>query len=132
MRVVEEIIMKPVGFILSPYEELDQIPAQGSMTREVVMSAKIFPEYLDAMRDLKVGDLITIIFRFHKTAVTKNIVFSYRKKVERGVFSTRSPLRPNGIGITNVQITKIDGDRIYFVGGDMLNGTPVLDIKPSI
>ncbi len=132
MRVVEEIIMKPVGFILSPYEELDQIPAQGSMTREVVMSAKIFPEYLDAMRDLKVGDLITIIFRFHKTAVTKNIVFSYREKVERGVFSTRSPLRPNGIGITNVQITKIDGDRIYFVGGDMLNGTPVLDIKPSI
>ncbi len=132
MRVVEEIIMKPVGFISSPYEELDQIPSQGSMASEVVMSAKILQEYLEAMRDLKVGDLITIIFRFHKTAVTKNIVFSHREKVERGVFSTRSPLRPNGIGITHVKIKEIDKDGIYFIGGDMLNGTPVLDIKPSI
>jgi len=81
---------------------------------------------------LKPGDKITVAFHFHLSKGFELTTVPYLSDTPAGVFSTRSPDRPNGLGITVVDISGIEENRIEFTGADMLDGSPVIDIKPSI
>lgn len=125
-----EIIFEPIGYIKSPYKNKDEIPRQSVLKENVNAKIKFEPKYEDGMYGYEIGDYIIIYFYFHESKEYKMIINPHGSKEEKGVFATRSPNRPNGIGMSIVKIINIQDQEIEFEGVDMLNDTPVLDIKP--
>lgn len=129
---MDAIKLLPIGYISSPYQVRGEAPPQGVYDNETKGVMHIGEKYLNGLADIKEGFQYIVVFYFHKSPGYELTVRSRRTGLLTGVFSTRSPNRPNGIGISVVKITKIDGGTIEFTGVDMLDGTPVLDIKPYI
>ena len=128
----KEIILDPIGYIESEYRDNKSTPHQGYLKKDSHAKIIIRPAYRDGIRDLQAGMKITLIFSFHKSRGYKLIGPSRMSSRPVGVFSTRSPNRPNSLGISVVEILDIDGDNIYISGADMMDGTPVVDIKPYV
>ncbi len=127
---VKEIRIFPIGYIRSPYQKGQAVPAQGDLRDGQTARIFLLPQYKEGIADLKAGDYGVILFHFHYAEQKGLTVFSCKFQRPMGVFSTRSPHRPNAIGMTIVQFIRIVGCELEFRGGDMLDGTPVLDIKP--
>jgi tRNA-Thr(GGU) m(6)t(6)A37 methyltransferase TsaA len=124
-----EIILKPIGFIHSPYIDSRPIPKQSIYSDGVHATIKILDEYVEGLSSLKSGSYGIVLFYFHKI---EGYTLTVQRKPDEsvGIFSTRSPHRPNKIGLSIVRFIKISGNIIEFEGVDMLDGTPVIDIKP--
>ncbi|WP_018305718.1 tRNA (N6-threonylcarbamoyladenosine(37)-N6)-methyltransferase TrmO [Desulfitobacterium hafniense] len=127
-----EILMKPIGYIKSPYKEKGEAPRQSTLSGETTAVIEILEEYQEGIADIQAGEYGVILFYFHKSEGYKLTTLSRRNNQVMGVFSTRSPNRPNGIGLSTVRFVKREGNRLFFEGVDMLDNTPVLDIKPYI
>ena len=125
-----EITMKPIGYIKSPHKEKAAVPKQGILSPETTAVIEIFEEYSEGIVDIKEGEYGVVLFYFHKSEGYQLTTLSRRSNQMMGVFSTRSPNRPNGIGMSIVRFVKKEGRCLTFEGVDMLDGTPVLDIKP--
>lgn len=132
------IIFKPIGVIRTDFPEKRAVPRQPSICSKLIgcieLSKDVFnnPEHaLDRLDDFS---HLWIIYHFHKNdSHAKAKIAPPRLDGDRvGIFSTRSPHRPCPIGLSLVEIDRIDGHRIYFHGTDMVDGTPILDIKPYI
>jgi tRNA-Thr(GGU) m(6)t(6)A37 methyltransferase TsaA len=108
------------------------MPIQPKGAPDVEGQIEIFDDFVDGLKDLEGFSHIYILFSFHKALRAELIVKPFMDTVKRGVFSTRSPLRPNHIGMSVVEILKIKGNKITIKGMDTLDGTPLLDIKPYI
>lgn len=129
--------MKTIGHIKSCYPEKFGIPRQSGIVNNVYSELIISPEWQpeQALQGLNGYSHMWIIFVFHKNSSTR-----YHAKVHpprlggdaMGVFATRSPHRPNPIGLSLVEIKEIKSDRILFAGGDLVEGTPILDVKPYL
>ncbi len=125
-----EIVLKPIGIIRSPITEPGQGPRLGS---EAAVSGKLIvdEQYRDALFGLKKGSKIVIVYWMH--LAQRDILQVHprgdRTRPLRGVFSTRSPQRPNPISLDTVEITGIEGNVIDVIGLDAVDGTPLLDIK---
>ena len=123
--------MKPIGFVSTDAEE---IPRNWRVS-DIEGTLTVNESYLEGLRDIEVGQRIYVIFHFHKSPeftlqfmrITPPI---YNRKV--GVFNTHSPFRPNPIGLSLLEVMGIEGNVIRVKGIDMLDGTPILDIKPEI
>ena len=89
-------------------------------------------KFIEGLQDLEGFSHIYLLYSFHKTTRTELLVTPFMDNQRRGVFSTRSPLRPNHIGMSVVQLEKIEGNKIIVEDIDILDGTPLLDIKPYI
>lgn len=126
------INFEAIGYMETGYIERPGTPSQGQNLSDSTGTMVIRDKYLEGTSGFKVGDRVTVVFNFHKSEGYKLRIVPFKGKVETGVFSTRSPDRPNGIGITTVEITAIGGCRIDFTGADMLDGTPILDLKPAM
>jgi len=122
----------PIGTLRTPHTDLASMPIQPKGAREVAGRALLLPEYADGLKDLKGFSHIYLIYHFHQTTRTELSVVPFMDTQPRGVFSTRSPLRPAHIGISIVRITRVEKDTVHFTGADMLDGTPLIDIKPYI
>lgn len=132
----KDIIIKPIGIIETPFktrEDLNIPPYKAEAPYNdpnVLGIAHVYKEYCEGIRDIKAASSAMLIFHFNQsygyTLITKSP--SFQEPV--GVFSTRSPNRPNGIGVTIVKLISIENCKITFQGVDMLDGTPLLDIKP--
>lgn len=127
---VQEMVIRPIGVIRSTITEPHQAPRQGgeaSLTGELVVDEA----YKDAFLGLKVGQKIVILYWMH-LAERDMLQVHPRHDLSRplrGVFSTRSPQRPNPIALDTVEIISIDGTRLLVRGLDAVDGTPLLDIK---
>lgn len=126
-----EIIFNSIGYIKSPYKDVKEIPKQGvhsSGMGEIILDE----DFQKGLKGLKNLNYIYVFFNFHKSKDYKMLQHrqgdTTTEKV--GVFATRSPFRPNGIGMSIVKVLDISNNIIRFEGADMLDGTPVLDIKP--
>lgn len=127
-----EITLKPVGFIKSPYKSREEIPMQGILSDKTAI-IQIEEEYKDALFNLEIGNYIVVIFAFHKSAENTPLIIDHKHTGGRkGIFATRSPNRPNPIGLSICKIIDLTDNTITIEGVDMLNGTPVLDIKPYV
>lgn len=95
---------------------------------------EIYPEYLDGLEGISAGQTIVVLFWLHKAS--RDVLQVYprgdRSRGLRGVFATRSPVRPNPIAISELQVQGIEGNRILVSGLDILDGTPIIDIKKKI
>jgi len=127
----EHYSFTPIGYVS---HEHDTVPRHWSVS-DCEGKIIINQEYAEGLRDISPGDIIVILFCFHKSPpFTKErlIATPPHLGVERGVFSTCSPVRPNPLGLSYVEVVDIHENVIYARRLDMLDGTPVLDIKPYV
>ncbi|GAB4276897.1 MAG: tRNA (N6-threonylcarbamoyladenosine(37)-N6)-methyltransferase TrmO [Candidatus Rifleibacteriota bacterium] len=123
---------KVIGRVHSRFTEQKGTPIQGKMAPEHTAEIEIYDEYAAGLKDLDGFSHIYIFFKFDRALEGKLLVKPYLDTEERGVFATRSPLRPNPLGMTIVKLEKVAGNRLLVSGVDILNNSPVIDIKPYI
>lgn len=126
------ITYEPIGYIHSEYNSPDEAPRNYTMAGDAASVLEIDSKYLDGMTDIYPGEKYIVIFHFDRVDHYDLRTHKFRKGPETGLFSTRSPFRPNPIGLSVITIKEIYGNKITFTGGDMFDGTPVLDIKPAM
>lgn len=124
--------MEPIGIIHSPFQDKSLIPSQSTKAPEIEAYIEIFAKYEAGIMGLENLDKILIIFGFHKNTRADLQTVPKHGTELKGIFATRSPYRPNHLGVSIVKLEKIEGNIIYFSGCDMLEGSPVWDIKPQI
>jgi tRNA-Thr(GGU) m(6)t(6)A37 methyltransferase TsaA len=124
--------MKPIGIIKTPFTQIENMPIQPKGAKDIEGKIIVDEIYKDGLKDLEGFSHIYLIYHFHKADKVKLIVKPFLDTKERGVFSTRSPLRPNHIGISIVELIKIEGNELFIKGADILDHTPLFDIKPYI
>jgi len=134
--------LKPIGVIHTPYKKDGEAPHQAYKSEDVG-EIEVFEEYEEGLKDIEGFSHLIILYEFHKSvkrSVKKEhylesrglLVKPYLDDAPRGLFATRSPNRPNPIGLTIVELLKREGNVLRVRGVDMLDGTPLLDIKPYI
>jgi tRNA-Thr(GGU) m(6)t(6)A37 methyltransferase TsaA len=129
---MKEVVYKPIGVIRSPFTIPEGTPIQPPAASEVKGTVEVFPEYAEGLKDLGGFSHIILLCHFHLIKETKLTVTPYMDKQKHGVFSTRAPGRPNPIGLSIVELIKIEGNILYIDGVDIIDGTPLLDIKPYV
>jgi len=128
----ENFLMRPIGFVRSPYSETAQVPKGFGAKHEAEGTIEILPEYELGLTDIEGFSHLYIIWVFDRSDRCELIGIPPTDTKPHGVFATRSPRRPNPIGLTVVRIIGRDGPKLKVVGLDMLDGTPILDIKPYL
>lgn len=122
----------PIGVIRSPFKQSEGTPIQPVFAKDAEGVVEVYEPYVEGLQDLEGFERIWLIFWLHKAAPFKLRVKPYLDTVERGLFATRAPSRPNPVGLSSVRLLKRDGCRLHIAEFDMLDGTPLLDIKPYI
>jgi tRNA-Thr(GGU) m(6)t(6)A37 methyltransferase TsaA len=122
----------PIGIIKTPFDDLKGMPIQPSGAADVTGTIVIDKEYEQGLSDLEGFSHIILLYHFHQSKGYKLIVKPFMDDHKRGLFSTRAPRRPNPIGLSIVQLVKRQGNTITVKGIDVLNGTPLIDIKPYV
>jgi len=122
----------PIGVVHSPHRQPSGTPIQPTAAKNVKGIVEILPEYVEGLKDMKGFSHIILLYHFHLSKGYSLLVKPYMDVVERGVFATRAPRRPNPIGLSVVRLDEIDGNRLYVRDVDIVDGTPLLDIKPHV
>jgi len=121
--------LKPIGVIYSPYKEKKDAPRQGRYS-EVISEITVFDKYMEGLQDIESKKHYYIFYWLDKAERDRMKGIPPGKKEERGVFSIRSPARPNPIAMCLVEIIKIEGNKLTVKWLDALDGSPLIDIKP--
>ena len=129
---MNQIIMNPIGVIRSPYKESKQIPIQGRFKDDVEAWIELKDQYVKGLKDLEKFSHCIVLYFFHKSNKVTIEGRPFLEDNKHGIFAIRSPHRPNHIGFSVVKINRINGNKLYFNEVDMIDGTPLLDIKPYI
>ena len=127
-----DIKYKPIGIIHSPFNEPHGIPIQSAAARDIEGTIEILPEYTEGLKDIEGFSHIILIYHFHLSRGSTLKVKPYMDYELRGVFATRAPARPNPIGISIVRLVRVEGGKLHILDVDIVNGTPLLDIKPYV
>ncbi|MBE0639623.1 MAG: tRNA (N6-threonylcarbamoyladenosine(37)-N6)-methyltransferase TrmO [Bacteroidales bacterium] len=127
-----EIIYQTIGYLVTAFDNPEEMPIQPCSRLVKPGHAVIEPEYFEGLKDIETFSHVILIYHFHRRTKTSLRVKPFLDQEERGVFATRAPVRPNAIGLSIVKLVKIEENRLYFENLDMLNGTPLLDIKPYV
>jgi len=123
---------RPIGVIRSPHTEPPKTPIQPVYAQGIAGRAEILPEFADALLDLEGFSHIILLYHFHCAKVVRLRVQPFLEDVEHGVFATRAPCRPNPIGTSLVRLVRREGAVLHLEDVDVLDGTPLLDIKPYV
>ncbi len=126
------IVYQPIGVINSPHKTREGMPIQASGARGIRGAVKIFPEYREGLKDLDGFSHIILLYHFHRTREKTLVVTPFLDDEPRGVFATRSPNHPNAIGLSIVRLLAVEHLRLRIEDVDILDGTPLLDIKPYV
>lgn len=129
--MLSKIEFKPIGIIHSPFKEAKGTPIQAASDYAEGF-VEVFPEYADGLKDLQGFSHIILLYHFHLSGKFSLQVKPYLDNQKHGLFATRAPARPNPIGISTVGLIKIEGSKIYIQNMDIVDGTPLLDIKPFV
>lgn len=130
MIMSESIVYKPIGIIRSEHTQPEKTPIQPVYSEGCQGTAEIFSEFAAGLRDLDGFSHIYLVYHLHKAGEPRLMVKPFLQDVERGVFATRAPCRPNTIGLSIVRLVRREGNVLHLDGVDVLDGTPLLDIKP--
>ncbi|MDY0020667.1 MAG: tRNA (N6-threonylcarbamoyladenosine(37)-N6)-methyltransferase TrmO [Anaerolineae bacterium] len=120
----------PIGILHTPFTEASGMPIQPHGALGVKGSIELFPEFADGLKDLETFSHIILLYHFHRAPSSRLRVVPFMDSEEHGVFATRAPTRPNPIGLSVVRLREVQGTRLAIENVDMLDGTPLLDIKP--
>ncbi len=125
-----EILYRPIGIIYSEHHIPAETPIQPAYARGCRGRVEVFPEFAEGLRDLEGFSHIYLLYHFHRADPMKLTVKPFLQDEERGLFATRAPCRPNPIGLSVVELVSREGNILHLDGVDILNETPLLDIKP--
>ncbi len=129
------LAFRPIGVVHSPFGEPEDIPREWNRRKgafdAVTGELEIFPEHAEGLDGLRPGAALVVLFAFHKAGFSHLKVTPPGEIKTRGVFASRSPHRPNPIGMTVVRLAARKGNVLKVTGLDMIEGTPILDIKPA-
>lgn len=127
-----EITLQPIGVLHTPFRVTEGMPIQSARSN-IPGSAEVFEPFSAGLEGIEEFSHLYLIYRLHRVdAPVSLMVTPFLDKREHGVFATRFPRRPNLLGISVVRLVSRDGNLLHFIGADMLDGTPLLDIKPYI
>jgi tRNA-Thr(GGU) m(6)t(6)A37 methyltransferase TsaA len=129
---MQSITYIPIGVIKSPFRDIQGTPIQPCGARGVQGEIEIKEEFIPGLRDLEGFSHIILIYHFHLSRGFSLEVKPFLDDRMHGVFATRAPKRPNPIGISVVELVKIDGKKLHIKDVDIVDGTPLLDIKPFV
>lgn len=129
---MKKINYMPIGIVHSSFKEPKGTPIQSSATKGVDGTVEVFPEYTEGLKDLEGFSHIILIYHFHLSKKPLLKVEPFMDNQIRGVFSTRAPSRPNPIGISVVRLVRIERSILYIQDVDIVDNTPLLDIKPYV
>ncbi len=126
--------LKQIATIYSPFCDLVNMPVQPKGAKDIYATLEFKEEYVEGLKDLDGFSHVYLIYYFHKIKEPKLSVIPFNDKTHtpRGVFSTRTPMHPNSMGLSVVELVKVEGNIVTIKGVDILDGTPLLDIKPYI
>ncbi len=124
--------MEPIGIIRTPFTRIENMPIQPKGAGDTEGTVHVYAQYAEGLRDLEGFSHIYLVYLFHKADKMRLSVVPFMDTNSRGVFATRSPLRPNHIGLSIVELAGIDNNVLTVKGIDVLDQTPLLDIKPYI
>ena len=129
---METITYKSIGVIHTPFKDIKGMPIQPIGARGIQGIVQVEPEYVQGVQDLEGFSHLILIYHFHLSEGYSLQVKPFMDDVLHGVFATRAPKRPNPIGISIVRLTKVDGGTLHIEDVDIVDGTPLLDIKPYV
>jgi tRNA-Thr(GGU) m(6)t(6)A37 methyltransferase TsaA len=129
---MQKIEFTPIGIIYSPFNELKGMPIQPVAAKDIEGKIEVFPEYTPGLKDLDGFSHIILLYYLHKSQGFDLEVVPFLDTQKRGLFATRAPRRPNPIGLSVVRINRIEKNIIHIFDVDILNETPLLDIKPMV
>jgi len=122
--------LRPIGVIRTPFWEAAGTPIQPRRARGVKGTVEVFERFQEGLKDLEGFERIWLVYWFHRAAKARLRVIPYLDDQERGLFATRAPCRPNPIGMSPVRLLKVESNLLTVADVDILDGTPLLDIKP--
>lgn len=129
---METFTLQPVGYIRSEYTETSQIPKGLGAEHKATGVLEVLPEYEEGLLDIEGFSHLIVIWLFHKSGEVHLSGIPPSDDRPHGVFASRSPYRPNPIGLTVVELVRREGRFLHLQGVDMLDGTPVVDVKPYL
>jgi tRNA (adenine37-N6)-methyltransferase len=127
-----DIIYQPVGIARTPFKTLDGMPIQPSRAQGTPGTIELGAEYEAGLKDLSSFSHILVVSHLHLMTRGELVVMPFLDTEPRGVFATRAPRRPNPIGISVFRLDSVVGTHVHVLDVDLLDGTPVLDIKPYV
>jgi len=128
----KKIQFNPIGVIHSPFKQIAGIPIQTAFSKEGEGTVEIFPKFRNGLKDLEGFSHIILLYHFHKSKGHHLLCRPFLDDLERGLFATRAPRRPNPIGLSIVRLNQITDTILSVSSLDILDGTPLIDIKPYI
>jgi tRNA-Thr(GGU) m(6)t(6)A37 methyltransferase TsaA len=129
---VKNVTYRPIGVIHSPFEEPENVPIQPAAAKGVEGRVEIRPEFIDGLQDLDGFSHLVLIYHLHLSRGFSLLVKPFLDDELRGVFATRAPRRPNPIGLSVVRLLAVDSTTLRIQDVDIVDGTPLLDLKPHI
>jgi len=127
--VRNSFVVTPIGTIRSPYQTREDAPRQGRFS-DALVALEILPEFTEGLKDVEQQPHLIVLYWLDRSNRTALKAIPPHTGIEHGVFATRSPDRPNPIGICIVELVRREGNQLFVRGLDALDGTPLLDIKP--
>ncbi len=122
--------VKPIGIIKTPWKTIENMPIQPLGANGISGQIELFNEYSEGLNEIEGFSHLILLYRLHKVTDYELSVIPFMDNTPKGIFATRSPKRPNAIGISTVELVKVTDNILHISGVDMLNGSPLLDIKP--
>jgi tRNA-Thr(GGU) m(6)t(6)A37 methyltransferase TsaA len=122
----------PIGLIRSPFKQIEGMPIQPTGAASIQGRVEVFPEYAEGLKDLDGFSHIILLYHFHRVDGPQLTVRPFLDDQPRGLFATRAPKRPNPIGLSIVRLLRVSGSVLYIENVDVLDETPLLDVKPYV
>jgi tRNA-Thr(GGU) m(6)t(6)A37 methyltransferase TsaA len=126
------IAYQPIGIIHSPFQSIEGMPIQPVGAAGIQGEIELFAEFAAGLKDLEGFSHIILLYHFHRAAEPRLIVTPFLDSEPHGVFATRAPSRPNAIGLSVVKLLSVAGNILRIENVDILDGTPLLDVKPYV
>jgi tRNA-Thr(GGU) m(6)t(6)A37 methyltransferase TsaA len=127
-----DITYHAIGLIYSPFKDLEAMPIQPASKTSTSGRVEIFPKFVDGLKDLEGFSHIILLYHFHAARELSLTVTPFLDKSPRGIFATRAPTRPNPIGLSIVKLVRVEEGVLYVDDLDVLDSTPLLDLKPYV
>jgi len=127
-----DITFEAIGLIFSPFKDLEAMPIQPTSEASAPGRVEIFPDYVKGLKDVDGFSHLILLYYMHAIRKQALIVTPFLDSSPRGIFATRAPTRPNPIGLSIVKLIRVDGGVLHVDDLDVLDGTPLLDLKPYV
>lgn len=124
--------MTPIGTIHTPYKTKDECPIQPVYAAGQESRVEVFPEFAAGLKDIELFSHLFLIYRLDRASEIKFVRPTFLDDTPRGIYASRHPCRPNGIGLSIVRLARREGNDLFVDGADVLDQTPLLDIKPYL